>query len=706
MMATIISWALMMTSLLALGLLAWLGIIVLVTAERRRWAVWMAGLTMLIGAGFFGGHAALMSQGDAQGSVLLLTQWPIAWVVGLLIPCAWYVAILWHVGLLERPRAVRHAQMHLVALGTLLVIFGAAAVTIAFDPLIRSNPLILFTSFSPAVIMAGPYLGRLPVTALIYALLMVSCLVLSLDALRHPAPSHRMMGDLARQRARPWLVVTSFLLLALGLLACGSLLWFMPELLHVPGRALPAAVARTMMWIDLLGMVLALAVILALGQAVVSYEVFTGLSLPRKGLQQHWARAVVIIAGVSVLLALALVWRTPPIYSALAILAAVAGFVGLHTWRSFVEQEQLLTRLRALLDGPQHFDALVMPQTDDQQTLAQFRHFCEQVLCVRSACLWPLGTFSSLLAPHAYPDDSALPDSIAGITTREISPQQRCVPTDPDLCAGASWAVPLWGRRGMTGLFLLGEKCDGGLYSQEEMTLIRAAGERMMDTLASMELARQLMRLQRLRLDESPGIDGRTRRLLHDEILPQLHTAMLELSAAPANAERIIPSLGAVHRQIADLLRELPAGPSLLEERGGVLGALRQLLADELCEAFCAVNWHIDPTAEARFGRLSPQTAQLLFGAAREAVRNAARHGRGDETARPLQLRLSAIAAPLLTLVIEDDGVGVGVHRAKRGGAGQGIMLHSTLLATIGGSWETESHPGGYTRVTLRIPEC
>src|SRR4029079_16905698 len=96
---------------------------------------------------------------------------------------------------------------------------------------------------------------------------------------------------------------------------------------------------------------------------------------------------------------------------------------------------------------------------------------------------------------------------------------------------GAVWAVPLWSERGLIGALLLGDKRDGGLYTQEEIEIARATGERLIDTRGSAEQARRLMALQRQRLAESQVVDRRTRRVLHDDVLPRLHTAMLMLSA-------------------------------------------------------------------------------------------------------------------------------------------------------------------------------
>jgi signal transduction histidine kinase len=62
-----------------------------------------------------------------------------------------------------------------------------------------------------------------------------------------------------------------------------------------------------------------------------------------------------------------------------------------------------------------------------------------------------------------------------------------------------------------------------------------------------------------------------------------------------------------------------------------------------------------------------------------------------------------------LEIIVEDDGVGLGTAGAGRanganGGSGQGLALHSTMMAVIGGSLSMDSVPGKYTRVLLSLP--
>jgi signal transduction histidine kinase len=308
-----------------------------------------------------------------------------------------------------------------------------------------------------------------------------------------------------------------------------------------------------------------------------------------------------------------------------------------------------------------------------------------------------------------YPADAAsgpgaVFPALTGLLASFTSPHTLAQPLDPARYQGMAWAVPLWSERGLIGLLLLGEKSDGGFFSQEEIEIARASGERLVDIQASTEMARRLMALQRQRLAEAQVLDRRGRRMLHDEVLPRLHTAMLALSSIPNDAEAI-NLLAEVHHQISDLLRQIPAATAPELGRLGLAGALQQVLENELKDAFDAVSWQVSPAAEECLPGLPALSAEVIYYAAREAMRNAALHARPASSSAPLRLCVSLDWQAGLLLTIEDDGVGLGSKAPTAAGSGQGLALHSTLMAVIGGSLALESAPGEYTRVILRLPE-
>jgi signal transduction histidine kinase len=325
----------------------------------------------------------------------------------------------------------------------------------------------------------------------------------------------------------------------------------------------------------------------------------------------------------------------------------------------------------------------------------------------------PVGPLASFIgSPLVYPataepatsDDlqNSLRHALAHFTT----PDTRYLSLDPEHGGNAGWAISLWNEQGLIGVLLLGPKRDGGLYTQEEMEVAAASGERLLDTQASAEVARRLVLLQRQRMAESQVLDRQTRRVLHDDVLPTLHAAILALSNGHGveRASEAVGLLTDAHHNISDLLREMPHSTLPTIDRRGLLVALRQVVEDEFPQAFHSVRWHIDPQVEQRLAPLSPLSAEVLFYAAREAIRNAARHGRRADGG-PLSVSIRATWQDGLDLRIEDDGVGMGALTLGDGGSGNGLALHSTMMAVIGGSLLAEPREEGGSRVTLTLPQ-
>jgi signal transduction histidine kinase len=746
----ILDWAIIAISIFNTIILIWLGLTVLLNADRRRWGTWAAGGGFLLAGVFFVGHSAVVGRVIGTFSAEMELWWRLSWLLVVGAPYMWYLVMLSYTGLLE---AGRHRAWLLV-----ITLLGAVAVAL----LALTNPLPTYEAIverSPVNIFS---LAGIPVLVLVYPVYSVLCFILSLSALRRPVASERFMGDLARRRARPWLVAASLVLLAVSLSIGAAAGWF---LLTVQSRPSPLSFLRMLtplMGFDLLIDGLVAVAVLLTGQAIVSYEVFTGKALPRGGLLSYWRRTLVLAAGYGALIAATLsippLADVDPIYRLLLATVLMTVFLALLIWRSYADRERGMDRLRPFVASERLYERLLRTATPPTiDVAAPFRALCEDVLGARVAYLAALGPLAPLVGPGiAYPErgmgdggwgmgehaphpPSPIPHPPSGLSLSALaelaagfhSPQTMCVALDPARYGGAVWAVPLWSERGLIGVLLLGDKHDGGLYTQEEIEIARATGERLIDTQASAEMARRLMDLQRQRLAESQVIDRRTRRVLHDDVLPKLHAAMLTLGVgswvsgdgtAGHNSQLLTPNsrleeavtlLADVHRQVANLLHAMPATAAPEVARLGLVGALRQAVDGELASAFDAVSWRIEPEAEDAAGAIPALNAEVAFYAAREAIRNAARYGRNGELSRPLHLAVSvARRSPDgaksggLEIAIQDDGVGMGAAGASAEGSGQGLGLHGTMMAVIGGALTAESVPGVYTRITLAVPDA
>lgn len=774
----ILDWALITISFFNTIALLWLGLTVLLNAERRGWGTWVAGGGILLGGLFFAGHSTIVGRVYNTLGTEIEFWWRIGWFPFILGPYLWYLVIGWYTGVLE---AGRHRTW-------LLIVSMLGAVALGLLALTNALPTYAEIQDAPTAIST---LARVPVLLLIYPMYSVLCVVLALSALRHPEASHRFMGDVARRRARPWLMAASCTLLGVGLAVGAAAAWFLD---HVGSRRFPMPTLRTLpmlMVFDLLIISLIALVTVLMGRAVVSYEIFTGKSLPSGELFLQWRRSLVLAAGYGAVMGLLLGYfneQIDSIYRLLLATIVMTAFFALANWRSYTERERGMERLRPFVASQQLYDRLLGPATlPDLDAALTFHALCRDVLDARGGYLVGLGPLAPLAGEViAFPTDATppAPDALAALTQRAqevqsqrpvssnmvltasktalatgrsaltaghdpvvagrnafaagrdafaaarnsssgsfLSPQTLCVAVDPACYSGALWAVPLWSERGLIGALLLGEKRDDGVYTQEEIEIARAAGERLLDTQASAELARRLMALQRQRLAESQVLDRRTRRALHDDVLPRLHTALLMLSqvgivgtsgtletATPTSHEfahgpaDISTLLTEAHQQIAHLLRELPATAIPEVTRHGLIGALQHVVSSELHGDFDAVAWQIAPEAEHALNALSALNAEVVFCAAREAIRNAARYGRNGDSARPLRLHVAAQCEAGVQIIVSDDGVGIGVARTTSGGSGQGLALHSTMMAVIGGALTIQSTPDDSTRVTLSLP--
>ncbi|MBA3531373.1 MAG: hypothetical protein H0T73_05565, partial [Ardenticatenales bacterium] len=446
--------------------------------------------------------------------------------------------------------------------------------------------------------------------------------------------------------------------------------------------------------------------IIFLGQAIVAYEIFTGKALPRRGLRRHWRNAIILALGYGGFVALSQVLQLRLSYSLLLATILMTLFYALLNWRSYAERERYIDHLRPFVASQRLYEHLLVPTAPHEIDIATpFRALCRDVLGTRVAYLAAVGSLAPLVGPPlSYPasqEPATLP-WLSDLLPQFTSPQMRCVALEPAQNGGALWAIPLWSERGLIGVLLLGEKRDGGLYTQEEIEIAGASGERLIDTLASTQMAQRLMALQRKQLAASQVLDQQTRRVLHDDVLPCLHTAMISMNGASPESVALLTD---AHRQISNLLHDMPTSTAPEVGRWGLVGALQQLLEHELGRAFDEVSWQAELRAEQAARTIPSLTAEVIFYAAREVIRNAARYGRGADSTRPLHLRVSVEWRDGLALLIEDDGVGMERVGPSRGGSGQGLALHSTMMAVIGGALLAESAPGRYTRVTLTLPQ-
>jgi signal transduction histidine kinase len=100
-------------------------------------------------------------------------------------------------------------------------------------------------------------------------------------------------------------------------------------------------------------------------------------------------------------------------------------------------------------------------------------------------------------------------------------------------------------------------------------------------------------------------------------------------------------------------------------------------------------------------GRLPPESEQLIFRTAQEALRNVADHANASHVTVDLQSDDAAVVA-----LIRDDGEGFdpAVAAARREEGHFGLALLVDRAADLGGRLTIESAPGEGTAIRLEVP--
>ncbi|MFN2143903.1 MAG: hypothetical protein ACK2T7_01055, partial [Anaerolineales bacterium] len=482
------------------------------------------------------------------------------WAIGLLavtaLPFLWYVMMLWYAGYWEKPGAGevnRLARRHRVWIVVVLVVLiGVLAVGANLQQQPGSG------GYPARGINETPAIEGVPVVLVLFPLYLVLCMGLSMNVVRHPGPIRNEMGALARKRAQPWLIAASLMLMVVSLAVMGVFGW----LFRVVGEiSFTAEELFIIGGFDVVIEALIAGAVILVGQAVVAYEIFTGQSLPRKGFIRQWHYAVLIALGYGGVIGFVFSTSLRPIYGVLISSLLMTFFLALFSWRMISERQRTIRSLRPFVTSERIYDQMVGqdPDLDEEDGVLQpFAALCQDVLGTSRAILLAVGPLAPMAgAPLLFSQGeitSSSPEEADKLRTTvegmaaSFSVDEQIVRVVLEMDAGIEWAVPLWRQRGLVGVLLLGAKQDDGLYSREEIDVAQSSGERLVDSRVSAEVTRRLLGLQRQRLAETQVLDQRVRRVLHDEVLQDLHAAILKLaSVQDETAEDAIQLMTGVH---------------------------------------------------------------------------------------------------------------------------------------------------------------
>jgi two-component sensor histidine kinase len=674
--------------------LLWLGSTIALYAERRKPGTWIAATGALLAGCFFAAHSILVSGTLTLDSEILAPWWHIMWLALIIWPLNWLSVIIWFTEHLRR----RQWQLILSA----LLVFGIPACLI---PLIGET----LPSLDQVIDKPMNIPGTLPFFLLSYPIYGILCQTLAIIALRQASTTSWIQQGVNRY-VHPWLVRASWALLGIAISTCLVALSFFA--LAKRGSIEQDNIAYLLGWCDLIiASLIGIAAVLV-GEAILGYEVLTDRPLPRQQMARQWYMAVYLAACVSVGVAGLQSLDLPPLAIAVIICALLTIGAALLVERVNSEAEARMDVLRPFIGSEGVFEqALLEKEKGSTNLLDLLAVLCNSLAPTDYACIIPVDELAALLSTSIiYPAHHPLPDITSAIATARhaLEEDKRSIAfRESETLAVNGWIIPLKQGTTIRGVLMLGNPRRDVIYTEEEIEIASAVGLRVLDTLVSRAIATQLLQAQRQQIVASQYADHQSRRIIHDEILPDLQASLVRFSTTPASqsveGHKMIASLTTIHQQLATVLRTMPQAQHARIHAGDVLTALHELVEHEMADAFSEVTWQIEPTSATILGKLPDLTGEIIFSAAREACRNAARYGAKDANQPPC-ITISAETGENVIITISDNGAGIASNGSRSQGTGQGLALHSTLLAILGGALIVTSAPEKGTSVTISVP--
>jgi two-component sensor histidine kinase len=575
---------------------------------------------------------------------------------------------------------------------------------------------------------------------------------------------------LSWHQARPGLLLAALLMvgLTLGLATLGA--WAVLHWLTLyQGPALSPSKLNTiplnLLGLDIYATGLVALIVLLIGYSIVRHGVLIERPLARHGFFEQWRGIVIVATTIAIFIALLVKLTESSLGSLLLITSLATGTYALFTWSSYTAHDRYTALLAPFLRSTnvRHWLNTDLRKTE-QSMETLFSHLCKEVLEVRCASLVLLSgpvrrsftyQWSILDRPEeiieqekarAGQAQTMMKRQINDIHPYETQALYRnggayrirmTLQGLPTIC----WVLPLYDELGLVAKLYLGPRKDSRIFTNEDMDLAQACGQRILDTLRDHEAMLAVSGLLRRRTVDVKLLGAQQRRILHDEILPLLHLALLRMEAVrtftrmdakpktetvgivpcadpiptahqPSEHERAdqslddaISSISIAHRQLASMMRAMATSSPHRLERDGVMHAIHSMLEQDFQQAFDEVEWHVsDETAQRIDDAVPPAIAELIFAAVQEALRNAAHHARGTDLHRRLCLTLSASCQPHLEVMVADDGVGIVSASSSTTGTGGGLLTHSALLAIVGGSLTVKSNPNQGVMVRIFVP--
>lgn len=706
------------------SILLWLASTTIVNLEKRNWPATFTITILIVVSMLFGFFSWIGELG-----ILKILNYPAVYffpgILGLiLIPFGWFFIIVWFLGLLKVNYSVfqnfPNGFGKTNILNLLFINLKYRSVKIYFGKTVYYKLCILLLLFSQifAIVFFLNWSRKFTIDISIfnfwnvvpfsfrlsYLFYILICISIPVVALFIHRTSKKILPEIAKNKAIPYLKTISLLLLGVVILV--FFLFLGGEIGIIEDPVLKLFIDPIPFYVFLIGIQFLVSVaVLTLGQALISYEIFTGKILPKIGLRREWRNANLWFLLITLLYF---------IISSLGFSKIELFLVGSYIYN--VSRTSLLKKNKELrLVKSSILNSIITTEKNTEIVTSNlkekfqrpFNILCSDILETSSALF-----ISKSRIPFVadiiltYPIDLEKTKNIDYNIFKKkniIFEKENITYLEEDDVSDFVLCLKVLNDHSGEGLLFLGQKENGGLYAEEEIETAKAAVSWILASLFVESNSLTLSSLQKKHIEEQRISDYKTKQILHDEILPEIHSSILILSQLKKDVifSEQIQLLTNLHKRVSNFLRELP-DTGLEIQRLGLIESLIRLTGSEFETSW--FYWDFDPDLKHRFPITKPDVLEILFYACRESIRNAVKYS--DESTYK---KISVIF-----LKNEEDKKGIVIrikNKIKTSGtqvlesAGQGLRIHSALLKIFGGYLTLEFLNTDEALVEIFLPE-
>jgi glucose-6-phosphate-specific signal transduction histidine kinase len=180
-------------------------------------------------------------------------------------------------------------------------------------------------------------------------------------------------------------------------------------------------------------------------------------------------------------------------------------------------------------------------------------------------------------------------------------------------------------------------------------------------------------------------------------VLPEIHSILLSIDSMELNSLKT--TLVDLHKKVSSILIQIPS-EHFQKEKSSLLDALMKLSKSEFSED--EMEWRIENNLDAKINSLNERSQELIYFAVKEVFRNIIKYAKIKDKKLFIIIEMKS-NLEYLYISIQDNGGKIDLINNKSG-AGQGLAIHSALLATIGGNLQRDTIAGKSSTVRIKVP--